>query len=299
MTQVAVQNATPYGTLPTSCSPATRKPVSLPRLLEMHARGEKIAMLTAYDATFAAVADAAGVDCILIGDSLGMVCQGLSSTVGVALDTMRYHVECVTRGVRRVQGTSWIIGDLPFGTYHESKEQALRSAAVLMQAGAHMVKLEGGGWTADTVRFLVERGIPVCAHLGLTPQTVHALGGYRVQGKTVESAILLKRHAHELQEAGAALLVLEMVPAALSAELTAELSHCPTIGIGAGNGTAGQVLVLHDMLGLNLGKNPKFVRNFMAELPGIAGQHGIKEAIAVYVEAVKTGTFPDNSQHAW
>jgi len=299
MTQPAAQSATPYGTLPTASNPATRRPVSLPRLLEMHARGEKIAMLTAYDATFAAVADAAGVDCILVGDSLGMVCQGLSSTVGVALDTMRYHVECVTRGMRRVQGSAWIIGDLPFGAYHESREQALRSAAMLMQAGAHMVKLEGGGWTADTVRFLVERGIPVCAHLGLTPQTVHALGGYRVQGKSVASATLLKRHAHELQEAGAALLVLEMVPAALSAELTAELKHCPTIGIGAGCGTAGQVLVLHDMLGLNLGKTPKFVRNFMAELPGIAGQHGIREAIAAYVEAVKTGTFPDNSQHAW
>jgi 3-methyl-2-oxobutanoate hydroxymethyltransferase len=168
-----------------------------------------------------------------------------------------------------------------------------------MQAGAHMVKLEGGGWITDTVRFLVDRGIPVCGHLGLTPQTVHALGGYRVQGKTVESASLLKRHAHELQDAGASLLVLEMVPAALSAELTAELPHCPTIGIGAGNGTAGQVLVLHDMLGLNLGKNPKFVRDFMAELPGIPGQHGIKEAIATYVAAVKDGSFPDNSLHAW
>ena len=299
MNQPAVQNATPYGTLPTASSPATRKPVSLPRLLEMHARGEKITMLTAYDATFAAVADAAGVDCILVGDSLGMVCQGLSSTVGVSLDTMRYHVESVTRGVRRVQGTAWIIGDLPYGTYHESKEQALRSAAVLMQAGAHMVKLEGGGWTSETVQFLVERGIPVCAHLGLTPQTVHALGGYRVQGKTVESAAIMKRHARELQDAGAALLVLEMVPAALSAELTAELPHCPTIGIGAGNGTAGQVLVLHDMLGLNLGKMPKFVRNFMAELPGIPGQHGIKEAMQAYVAAVKNGSFPDNAQHAW
>jgi 3-methyl-2-oxobutanoate hydroxymethyltransferase len=170
---------------------------------------------------------------------------------------------------------------------------------VLMQAGAHMVKLEGGGWTTDTVRFLVERGIPVCAHLGLTPQTVHALGGYRVQGKTVESAVILKRHARELQDAGAALLVLEMVPAALSAELTTELSHCPTIGIGAGSGTSGQVLVLHDMLGLNLGKMPKFVRNFMAELPGIPGQHGIKEAMQAYVAAVKNGSFPDNTQHAW
>jgi len=156
-----------------------------------------------------------------------------------------------------------------------------------------MVKLEGGGWTADTVRFLVERGIPVCAHLGLTPQTVYALGGYRVQGKTAESAATLKRQAHELQDAGAALLVLEMVPAALSAELTTELLHCPTIGIGAGNGTAGQVLVLHDMLGVNLGKNPKFVRNFMT------GASGIREAMHAYVTAVKDGSFPDNSQHAW
>lgn len=299
MNQPATQSASPYGTLPPASNPALRKPVSLPRLLEMHARGEKIAMLTAYDATFAAIADAAGVDCILVGDSLGMVCQGLSSTVGVTLETMRYHVESVTRGVRRVQGTAWIIGDLPYGTYLESREQALRSAAVLMQAGAHMVKLEGGGWTTEIVHFLVERGIPVCAHLGLTPQTVHALGGYRVQGKTVESAAILKRHAHALQDAGASLLVLEMVPAALSAELTAELSHCPTIGIGAGNGTAGQVLVLHDMLGLNLGKMPKFVRNFMADLPGVQGQHGIKEAMQAYVAAVKNGSFPDNAQHAW
>ena len=181
-------SASPYGTLPPTSVPATRKPVSLPRLLEMHARGEKITMLTAYDATFAAVADAAGVDTLLVGDSLGMVCQGLNSTVGVTLETMRYHVESVSRGVHRVQGTAWLIGDLPYGTYQESKEQALRSATVLMQAGAHMVKLEGGGWTTEIVHFLVERGIPVCAHLGLTPQTVHALGGYRVQGKTDASA---------------------------------------------------------------------------------------------------------------
>ena len=292
-TPIESTSATPYGTLPASAAPALRKPISLPRLLEMHARGEKITMLTAYDATFAAVADAAGVECILVGDSLGMVCQGLSSTVGVTLETMRYHVESVARGLRRAQATAWLIGDLPFGAYHESREQALRSAAVLMQAGAHMVKLEGGGWTADTVRFLVERGIPVCAHLGLTPQTVHALGGYRVQGKTVEAAALLKRQAHELQDAGAALLVLEMVPAALSAELTTELLHCPTIGIGAGNGTAGQVLVLHDMLGMNLGRMPKFVHNFMTGAPGV------KEAMHAFVSAVKDGTFPDNTQHAW
>ena len=293
MNSPAPASNTPYGTLPMTSNPTARKPVSLPRLQEMHARGEKITMLTAYDATFAAVADAAGVDCILVGDSLGMVCQGLSSTVGVTLETMRYHVESVTRGARRVQATVWIVGDLPFGSYHESKEQALRSAVVLMEAGAHMVKLEGGGWTTETVRFLVERGIPVCAHLGLTPQTVHALGGYRVQGKTLESAALMKKQAHDLQDAGASLLVLEMVPAALSAELTAELLHCPTIGIGAGKDTAGQVLVLHDMLGMNLGKMPKFVRNFMLEAPGI------KEAMQAYVAAVKGGTFPDNTQHAW
>jgi len=286
-------SASPYGTLPPASAPATRKPVSLPRLLEMHARGEKITMLTAYDATFAAVADAAGVECILVGDSLGMVCQGLNSTVGVTLETMRYHVESVVRGVHRVQGTAWIIGDLPYGTYHESKEQALRSAAVLMQAGAHMIKLEGGGWTAETTRFLVERGIPVCAHLGLTPQSVHALGGYRVQGKSQEADDTMKRHALELQDAGATLLVLEMVPAALSAELTKMLPRCATIGIGAGVDTAGQVLVLHDMLGVNLGKTPKFVHNFMLEAGSVRG------AMEAYVRAVKDGSFPVNTQHAW
>ena len=286
-------NATPYGTLPHASSPASRKPISLPRLMEMHARGEKIAMLTAYDATFAAVADAAGVECILVGDSLGMVCQGLSSTVGVTLETMRYHVESVTRGLRRVQGSAWIIGDLPYGSYHESREQAFRSAAVLMQAGAHMVKLEGGGWTTETVRFLVERGIPVCAHLGLTPQTVHALGGYRVQGKSLEAASLLKQQALDLQDAGAALLVLEMVPADLSASVTAALPRCATIGIGAGKDTAGQVLVLHDMLGMNLGKMPKFVHNFMTDATSVRG------AMEGFVKAVKQGTFPVNAQHAW
>ncbi len=285
--------ASPYGTLPPASPMASRKPISLPRLLEMRARNEKITMITAYDATFAAVADAAGVECILVGDSLGMVCQGLHSTVGVSLDDMRYHTECVARGLHRSQATAWLIGDLPFGSYQESKEQALRSAAVLMQAGAHMVKLEGGGWTTEVVHFLVERGIPVCAHLGLTPQTVHALGGYRVQGKSADSAQTLKRHAHELQDAGATMLVLEMVPAPLSAELTTELTHCATIGIGAGKGTAGQVLVLHDMLGVNLGKNPKFVRNFMADATSIRG------AMEAYVAAVKDGSFPVDALHAW
>ncbi|WP_341920873.1 3-methyl-2-oxobutanoate hydroxymethyltransferase [Polaromonas sp. YR568] len=289
----AAGSASPYGTLPAAPPQAVRKPVSLPRLREMHAQGEKITMLTAYDATFAAVADAAGVECLLVGDSLGMVCQGLSSTVGVTLETMRHHTECVARGLRRAQATAWLIGDLPFGSYHESKEQALRSAMVLMQAGAHMVKLEGGGWTTETVHFLVERGIPVCAHLGLTPQTVHALGGYRVQGRGDEAAATLTSQAHALQDAGASMLVLEMVPAALSAALTKELTHCATIGIGAGVGTAGQVLVLHDMLGMNLGRMPKFVHNFMAEA------HSVQGAMQAYVQAVKQQRFPVDALHAW
>ena len=283
----------PYGTLMPASTPSARKPLSLPRLREMRAQGEKITMLTAYDATFAAVADAAGVECILVGDSLGMVCQGLTSTVGVTLETMRHHTECVANGLRRSHGVAWLIGDLPFGSYHESSDQALRSAVTLMQAGAHMVKLEGGGWTADTVRFLVERGIPVCAHLGLTPQTVHSLGGYRVQGRTTEAAATLKREAHELQDAGAAMLVLEMVPAALASALTQTLTQCATIGIGAGDGTSGQVLVLHDMLGINLGKMPKFVHNFMLDAGSVRG------AMEAYVRAVKSGSFPVNETHAW
>ncbi len=286
-------STTPYGTLPPASPLPQRRPVSLPRLQQMREAGDKITMLTAYDATFAAVADAAGVECLLIGDSLGMVCQGLPSTVGVSLETMVYHTESVARGLHRVQGTAWLVADLPFGSYHESKEQALRSASALMQAGAHMVKLEGGGWTTETVRFLVERGIPVCAHLGLTPQTVHALGGYRVQGKTDQAAQTLRRQARDLQDAGASMLVLEMVPAQLSTELTNDLAHCHTIGIGAGNGTAGQVLVLHDMLGMNLGKMAKFVHNFMQDAGSVRG------AMEAYVRAVKAGIFPDNALHAW
>ncbi len=207
---------------------------------------------------------------------------------------MRDHTECVAQGLRRVQGTAWIVGDLPFGSYQESPDQALRSAAVLMAAGAHMVKLEGGGWTAPTVRFLTERGIPVCAHLGLTPQTVHALGGYRVQGRDEATAETLLAQSRELTDAGAALMVLEMVPAAaLAARIAGALPACATIGIGAGRATAGQVLVLHDMLGLALGRTPRFVRNFMQGSDGIAG------AISAYVRAVKEGSFPDDGLHAW
>ena len=286
-------SSTPYGSLPTAAPLPARRPISLPRLHELRARGEPIAMLTAYDATLAAVADSAGVECLLVGDSLGMVCQGLPSTVGVTLETMCYHTQSVTRGLRRVQGTAWVIGDLPFGAYQESREQAIRSAAALMQAGAHMVKLEGGGWTTETVRFLVERGIPVCAHLGLTPQTVHALGGYRVQGRDSDDAQRLQRDALALQDAGATMLVLEMVPAALATAVTAQLTRCHTIGIGSGKGTAGQVLVMHDMLGIHLGKTPKFVRNFMD------GADSVRAAIQAYVQAVKHGQFPDDALHAW
>lgn len=292
-TEGGVPTGTPYGTIPPASPMPARKPVSLPRLAHMRSQGEKIAMLTAYDATFAAVADAAGVDCILVGDSLGMVCQGRHSTVGVSVEDMVYHTASVARGLHRSQGTTWLVADMPYGSYAESAEQAMRNACALMQAGAHMVKLEGGGWTARTVEFLVARGVPVCAHLGLTPQTVYALGGYRVQGKDEAAAQLLRQQSLELQNAGAAMLVLEMVPAALAASITQELAHCHTIGIGAGNGTAGQVLVLHDMLGMNLGKMPKFVHNFMQEAGSIKG------AMQAYVQAVKAGTFPDNQLHAW
>ncbi|HSV34718.1 MAG TPA: 3-methyl-2-oxobutanoate hydroxymethyltransferase [Ramlibacter sp.] len=267
---------------------ASRKPLTLHRLREMHAAGEKIAMLTCYDASFAQVLDAAGVDCLLVGDSLGMVLQGQASTVPVTLQQMAYHTECVARGNR----TAWIVGDLPFGSYQESREQALRSATTLMQAGAHMVKLEGGGWTADTVRFLVDRGIPVCAHLGLTPQSVHALGGYRIQGRSDDAAQLLKQQARELADAGAAMLVVELIPSALGSEVTAHLP-IPVIGIGAGRDCSGQVLVLHDLLGLTAGKLPRFVRNFME------GSTSVQESVRRYVAAVKDQSFPDPDLHAY
>ena len=265
-----------------------RKPITLHRLREMHAAGEPITMLTCYDASFARVLDAAGVDCLLVGDSLGMVLQGQPSTLPVTLADMAYHTTCVARGNR----SAFVIGDLPFGSYHASHEQALHSAAALMQAGAHMVKLEGGGWAAETVRFLVERGIPVCAHLGLTPQSVHALGGYRVQGRSDDAAARLKRQAREMAEAGAAMLVLEVLPSVLAAEVTASLP-IPVIGIGAGRACSGQVLVLHDMLGLTHGKLPRFVRNFMADAPSIDA------AVRLFVNDVKTRRFPDDTLHGY
>jgi 3-methyl-2-oxobutanoate hydroxymethyltransferase len=265
-----------------------RKRITLHRLAEMHGAGEKIAMLTCYDASFARVLDAAGVDVLLVGDSLGMVIQGHPSTLPVTMDDMAYHTACVARGA----GNAFIIGDLPFGSYQESVGQAVHNATRLMRAGAHMVKLEGGGWTAPVVRALVERGIPVCAHLGFTPQSVHALGGYRIQGRNELAAATLGQHARELAEAGAAMLVLELVPAALARELTAQLPIV-VIGIGAGAGCSGQVLVLHDMLGVTRGKQPRFVRNFMEPAAGI------EAAVRRYVSEVKSGSFPDDALHGY
>lgn len=265
-----------------------RKPVTLHRLRRMLAEGEKIAMLTAYDASFARLADDAGLDCLLVGDSLGMVVQGRTSTVPVTLDEVAYHLRCVAAGNRH----AWLLGDLPFGTYEAGPEQALRSSAVLLQAGAQMVKLEGG-WAVETVRFLVARGIPVCAHLGLTPQSANALGGYRVQGRDAAAAQLLERSAREFAEAGAAMLVLELVPAALAQRVQVQNPEMVVIGIGAGADVAGQVLVLHDMLGVTQGKLPRFVRNFMAE----GGSIG--DGLRRYVQAVKQRSFPDTTLHTY
>ena len=267
---------------------AGRKPVTLHRLREMYAAGEPISVLTCYDAGFARLLDGAGVDCLMVGDSLGMVVQGHSSTLPVSLNDAAYHTACVARGNR----TAWIIGDLPYGSYQQSPEQALASAVVLMQAGAHMVKLEGGGWTLPAVRFLVERGIPVCAHLGLTPQSVHALGGYRVQGRSEQAVATLTQHATELVEAGASMMVLELMPSAVAAGLTQKLG-VPVIGIGAGVECSGQVLVLHDMLGVTQGKLPRFVRNFMQGAPSI------EAAVSTYVADVKARRFPDPAIHGY
>ena len=269
-----------------------RKPLTLHRLRAMHAAGEKLAMLTCYDATFASVLDDAGVDALLVGDSLGMVLQGRDSTLPVTLQEMAYHTACVARGRR----SAWLIADLPFGSYQQSPAQAIESALALMQAGAQMVKLEGGGWTVPVVAALVERGIPVCAHLGLTPQSVHALGGWRVQGRDEAAAAHLLADAKALAEAGAAMLVLELVPSVLAAQLQQALG-IPVIGIGAGPGTSGQVLVLHDMLGLNGENVPRFVRNFIADVG--AGANPVAEAVRRYVAAVKDGSFPDAVQHSY
>jgi len=261
-------------------SATTRGLVTISKLQEMRQAGEKIAVLTAYDASFTALMDQAGIDVILIGDSLGNVVQGESSTIPVTLEHMVYHTSCVAKG----QESAFLIADMPFGSY-STPEQAMLNAAELMRAGAHMVKLEGGAWLAQTVKFLVERSVPVSAHLGLLPQSVHTIGGFKVQGKSTESAQILINDAKALQEAGAQLLVLEAIPSELGKKVT-DAIQIPTIGIGAGPDCSGQVLVMHDMLGAFPGRSPKFVKNFLS------GQSSIEAAFKSYIQEVKTGKFP-------
>ena len=255
--------------------------ISLTTLNKMVQDGDKITMLTCYDASFAAVLDAAGVDTLLIGDSLGMVLQGHDSTLPVTLADVAYHTACVARGSKR----AWVIADMPFGTFQTSPAEAFKNAAQLMAAGAQMVKIEGGETMVETIRFLAARGVPVCGHLGLTPQSVHTLGGYRIQGKTDSQAQQLIAEAKMLEEAGAGMLVLELIPAALSRAVTAAL-RIPTIGIGAGVDCSGQVLVLHDMLDIYPGKKARFVKNFLA------GAGSVQGAVEAYVREVKAKTFP-------
>ena len=266
------------------------KPVTVSTLREMKRRGEKITCLTAYDYSFASLLDRAGVDMIMVGDSLGMVMQGHDTTLPVSVADMVYHSRCVARGVER----ALIVTDMPFMSYQESPQHAFASAGRLMQkGGAQVVKLEGGEPMAASVRFLVERGIPVCAHLGLTPQSVHQLGGYRVQGREATAAERIRHDAKVMQDAGASLLVLEAVPSVLAKTITLDL-EIPTIGIGAGPDCDGQVLVLHDMLGLYPRPSPKFSKNFMQ------GAASPEAAVQAYITAVKSGTFPgpEHSFHA-
>jgi 3-methyl-2-oxobutanoate hydroxymethyltransferase len=255
--------------------------LSIKALQKQRDDGVKIAVLTCYDASFAAMLDAAGLDSLLVGDSLGMVLQGHETTLPVTLADMAYHTHSVARGSKR----AFLVADLPFGSYQESPQQAFRSAAELMAAGAQMVKLEGGAEFAETVRFLTRRGVPVCGHLGLTPQSVHKFGGYRVQGKGEDAEQTLIADAIELESAGVELLVLEAIPTGLGEQVTQRL-RIPTIGIGAGPGCSGQVLVLHDMLDVFPGKKARFVRNFMK------GASSIADAAERYVRAVRDGSFP-------
>ncbi|MFA5631863.1 MAG: 3-methyl-2-oxobutanoate hydroxymethyltransferase [Porticoccaceae bacterium] len=255
------------------------KSISLSTLKTMKGNGEKFAVLTAYDASFAHLAEAAGIEVMLVGDSLGNVVLGYNSTVPVTMDDMLHHTRAVSRG----NSKSLLVADLPYMAY-ASEEQAMTNAAALMQAGAQVVKLEGGAWLESTVRKLSERGVPVCAHLGLTPQSVDKLGGYKVQGKDADGAAQILRDAQCLQDAGADLLVLECVPSGLGADISAKLK-IPVIGIGAGPGTDAQVLVLYDMLGISA-RAPKFAKNFLGETGTVLG------AMEAYGDAVRRGTFP-------
>lgn len=260
--------------------------LNLTHIRNMKTEQTKIAVLTAYDASFAHVLEQAGVDVILVGDSLGMVIQGQESTLPVTVDDMIYHTQNVVRGTESV----FVIADMPFMSY-ANPDQAIQNAARLMaEGGAHMVKLEGGAVVADTVKQLTDRGIPVCTHLGLLPQSVHRLGGYKVQGRDQDTADQLVKDALILQEAGADMLVLECVPASLAKRITSEVDMA-VIGIGAGSDVDGQVLVLYDMLGLTPGKRPRFTHDFLADTGAIPA------AIAKYVQDVKSLEFPSEEHH--
>ncbi len=262
-------------------SAAARVAMTVPQLHAMKAKGDKIVMLTAYDASFAAQCDAAGIDAVLVGDSLGMVVQGRETTLPVSVDHMVYHTAAVARGVTG----ALLIADMPFLSFCDV-DTALRNAGrLLADGGAAMVKLEGAGYVLEVVGALAQHAIPVCAHLGLTPQSVHKFGGYRVQGKTKDAAEQLVADARAVADAGADLLVLECVPAALAKRITAEVS-IPTIGIGAGTDCDGQVLVIYDMLGITPGKRPKFSKDFLA------GRGSVSEAIRAYADDVRSGKFP-------
>ncbi|UHQ18630.1 3-methyl-2-oxobutanoate hydroxymethyltransferase [Lysobacter sp. KIS68-7] len=263
------------------------KPWTVPMLADAKGEGRKLVMLTAYDAGFARVLEENGTDLVLVGDSLGMVVQGHDSTLPVSVADIAYHVQCVARGLDK----ALLIADLPFGA-DATPERAFEASMRFLQAGAAMVKLEGAGHKLEVIRFLVDREIPVCAHLGLTPQSVLRLGGYKVQGREDKAAARLREDARLVAEAGATLLVLECVPSALASAIT-HASTIPTIGIGAGADCDGQVLVLHDLLGANTGhRRPKFVKDFLAEGGSLAG------AVRAYSEAVRSGAFPD-AAHAY
>ena len=256
------------------------KRVTLDTLRDCKARGEAFSCLTAYDATLAHCADTAGIDVLLVGDSLGMVLQGHASTLPVTLEDIRYHTACVARGKQR----SLLMVDLPFMS-NASIGQLLRDAGELMRAGAELIKIEGEAWMAEGIRELSRRGVPVCAHLGLTPQSVHQLGGFKVQGKAADDAERIVADARQLVEAGAAVILLECVPRAVGRAVR-EAVGVPVIGIGAGPDVDGQILVMHDTLGLNSGYVPRFVKNFLA------GQESIEAAFRAYDEAVKSRRFP-------
>jgi len=260
----------------------TRSPVTVAQLSAMKRRGERISCLTVYDYSFAHILEQAGVDILLVGDSLGMVIQGYETTLPVSMGDVIYHTQCVSRGCN----DALVIADMPFGSYQGSPQSAFENAVRLVgEGGAHMVKIEGGAVMAETVTFLVDRGIPVCGHIGLTPQSVNQLGGFRVQGREESAAEALRRDARNLEEAGASLLIIEAIPAQLAKSITDSLS-IPTVGIGAGPDTDGQVLVLYDVLGLFPRKSPKFSKDFLE------GKGSVLEAVKVFVEDVRARRFP-------